>query len=193
MINLRKEEAKLLGVKISDTQKWGKQINGVGGVVSALNQINFILRRLRNHLDKPRTKKVADSIWTSKLRYGLQLYGPIRKETADSHSVDLDRLQTAQNNMLRTLENIRISYKISAKSLLERNQMLSVNRTPAQIKLMEMWKSKNIESYPLKPEIVFPIHNGATTRNATCEKFKTNNTVLLLGMRPGSGIQHQLL
>ena len=106
----------------------------------------------------------------------MQLYGPIRKETADSHSVDLDRLQTAQNNMLRTLENVRISDKVSAKSLLERNQMLSVNQTAAQIKLMEMWKSKNIESYPLKPEIVLPIHNGATNRNATCEKFKTNNT-----------------
>ena len=79
--------------------------------------------------------------------------------------------------MLRTLENVRIRDKISVKSLLERNQMLSVNQTAAQIKLTEMWKSKNLDNYPLKPDIVLPTANGTITRNATCEKFKINNTL----------------
>ena len=69
-------EAKLLGVKISSDQKWSKQIIGTGGVLSSLNQRNFLIRRLSNHVDKHQMKKIADSIWTSKLRYGLQLYGP---------------------------------------------------------------------------------------------------------------------
>ena len=39
-----------------------------------------------------------------------------------------------------------------------------------------MWKCKNVESYPLQPPTVQPITNGATTRNASTEKFKINNT-----------------
>ena len=46
----------------------------------------------------------------------------------------------------------------------------------AQIKLTEMWKCKNLASYPLQPQIILPIINGATTRGASTEKFKINNT-----------------
>ena len=67
-------DAKLLGVNISENQKWTKQISGTSGVISSLNQRNYLIRRLKNHLNKEQLKKVADSIWTSKLRYGLQLY-----------------------------------------------------------------------------------------------------------------------
>ena len=78
--------------------------------------------------------------------------------------------------MLRTLENVRVKDKVSIKSLLERNNMLSVNQTVAQIKLTEMWKCKNVESYPLQPPIVSPTGNGISTRNATSEKFQINST-----------------
>ena len=78
--------------------------------------------------------------------------------------------------MLRTLENVRIKDKISIKTLLEKNQLLSVNQTAAQIKLTEMWKCKNVETYPLKPPTAQPILNGITTRSATSEKFLINNT-----------------
>ena len=54
----------------------------------------------------------------------------------------MEKLQIAQNNMLRTLENVKIKDKVSIKSLLNKNQMLSVNQTVAQIKLTEMWKCK---------------------------------------------------
>ena len=121
-------------------------------------------------------KKVADSIWTSKLRYGLQLYGQVRKSNLDPQSCELKKLQIAQNNMLRNLENVRVKDKVSIKSLLDKNQMLSVNQTMAQIKLTEMWKSKNILSCPLHPPTIQPILNGATTRSASSEKFIINCT-----------------
>ena len=88
----------------------------------------------------------------------------------------MEKLQIAQNNMLRTLENVRVKDKVSLKSPLERNNMLSVNQTGAQIKLTEMWKSKNVVSYPLHPPIMNPIENGITTRSATNEKFQNNST-----------------
>ena len=104
------------------------------------------------------------------------MYGPVRKIFADSQRVEMEKLQIAQNNMLRTLENVRVKDKVSIKSLLERNKMLSVNQTSAQIKLTEMWKCKNVVNYPLQPPTVQPISNGATTRSATTAKFKINST-----------------
>ena len=121
-------------------------------------------------------KKIADSIWTSKLRYGLQLYGPVRQQISDPQSILMEKLQIAQNNMLRTLEKVRVKDKVSIKSLLEKNNMLSVNQTVAQIKLTEMWKCKNVDSYPLHPPIVNPTENGISTRNATSEKFQITST-----------------
>ena len=169
-------DAKLLGVNITENQKWTKQISGTSGVISSLNQRNYLIRRLKNHLNKEQLKKVADSIWTSKLRYGLQLYGPVRKSDKDSQSGEFEKLQKAQNNMLRTLENVKVKDKVSIQSMLVKNKMLSVNQTMAQIKLTEMWKSKHVLSYPLHPPIVQPIVNGAMTRSAYSEKFKLNST-----------------
>ena len=110
-------DAKLLGVNISENQKWTKQISGTNGVISALNQRNYLIRRLANHVNKEQLKKVADSIWTSKLRYGLQLYGPVRKSNLDPQSCELEKLQIAQNNMLRNLENVRVFVDLSRDDL----------------------------------------------------------------------------
>ena len=46
--------------------------------------------------------------WTSKLRYGLQLYGQTRLTSSDVLTKDFEGLQKAQNNILRTLECVRI-------------------------------------------------------------------------------------
>ena len=56
----------------------------------------------------------------------------------------MSKLQVAQNNVLRTLENKRI------RQLLENQNMLSINQTQAQMKILEMWKATNIQIYPLE-------------------------------------------
>ena len=170
------KEAKLLGVKIQDDQKWKVQIEGIGGVVSSLNQRQFLVRRMQNHLSKEQVRKVAESIWTSKLRYGLQLYGEVRKSISDPTTSQFDKLQKAQNNLMRTLENVRVKDKISIKKLLETTKMMSVNQTQAQIKLVEMWKSKNIDNYPIKPDKITVTENGTSTRSATAGCFRLNET-----------------
>ena len=38
--------------------------------------------------------------------------------------------------------------------------MMSVNQTAAQIKLLEMWKAKNTEDYPLKIEFQTTAREG---------------------------------
>ena len=54
--------------------------------------------------------------------------------------------------------------------------MLSVNQTAAQIKLIEMWKCRNKQDYPLHRPKMERSENGTTTRSVTSEKFKINNT-----------------
>ena len=88
----------------------------------------------------------------------------------------MDKLQVAQNNLLKSLEHVRVSDKISVKSMLEKNYMLLVNQTHAQIKLIEMWKCKNNDSYPIKPVIMSSIENGLITRSVSSEHYRLNDT-----------------
>ena len=129
--------AKLLGVMVDEDQKWNSQCQGM---VKALNQRTGLIRRMKNHLSGEKVKKLTDSIWTSKLRYGLQLCGKVRTTEEQPKGKQLVQLQQAQNRMLRMLMNKRIRDRVSIKSMLEKQRMLSVNQINAQIKLVEMWK-----------------------------------------------------
>ena len=54
-----------------------------------------------------------------------------------------------QNKMFRLLNNTRIKDKISTKSIMANLNMLSVNQVNAQVKITEIWKSRNVENYPI--------------------------------------------
>ena len=135
---------------IQDSQKWSEQITGKGGVIPSLNQRLYLIKRLKNQINTNKIKKVANSIWTSKLRYGLQLYAKTR--TTEEHPINknMGKLQVAQNKLMRTLANVNITDRPRTKDLLIQNNMLSVNQTSAQIKLTEIWKARNTENNPLK-------------------------------------------
>ena len=61
------------------------------------------------------------------------------------------------------MENKRVTDKIPVKTMLENQKMMSVNQTAAQIKLLEMWKAKNTEDYPLKIQFQTTAREGTTT------------------------------
>ena len=44
----------------------------------------------------------------------------------------------------------KISDRVSTKSMLDKFQLLSVNQLAAEIKILEVWKSLNVESCPIK-------------------------------------------
>ena len=73
--------------------------------------------------------------------------------------------------MLRMLENKRIKDRVSIKSMLEKNKMLSVNQTNAQIKLTEMWKMETNKEYPVRGERQRRQENGRETRGFTSGKW----------------------
>ena len=94
-----------------------------------------MLRRLKNSVSQDSTKKVADSIYNSKIRYGLQLTEKIRWTKEDPKDTNSSLLQKAQNKMLRCINNSQLGDKIRTQSMLEKFKMLSVNQMNAQIKL----------------------------------------------------------
>ena len=134
--------------------KWSEHIYGTGGLISSLNQRLFFIRRLKNTIGQTALLKISHGLFLSKLRYGLQLLGCVRWSDSDPSNKELEDIQKCQNKLLRALNGSRISDQISNKSMLVKFKILSVNQMNAQIKLSEMWKSINIENYPLKTELL---------------------------------------
>jgi hypothetical protein len=161
------KSAKLLGITIDNDQKWQSHFCGKGGLLSSLNQRLFMIRRLSNHISKKKLHKVVDSLWTSKLRYGLQLCTEVRLTEEQPKSQYMTMVQRAQNKMLRVLDGAKVSDKKSTKSLLDSQNMLSVNQIAAQIKLIEMWKASNDPKYPMKMKIRDLQETGMQTRSIT--------------------------
>ena len=92
---------------------------------------------------------IVHSLWVSKLRYGLQLCTRVLISDQDTRSASLKALQLTQNRMLRVINGTRIKDRVSVKSMLNKFNLLSVNQLAAQIKLTEVWKAKNVDSYAL--------------------------------------------
>ncbi len=92
--------SKLLGMIIDNDLKWKVHIDGKGGVFSSLNQRLFTIRRLSNQIHLNKLKEIADSIWVSKLRYGLQLFLEIRTINEQPASQIIKELQKSQTKLL---------------------------------------------------------------------------------------------
>ena len=94
--------------------------------------------------------KLVDGLFMSKVRYGLQLYGKVRRSEDSSKCEDFNSIQKIQNDLMRYLAGCQLKDKVSIRSLLDKLNMVSVNQLNAQIKLLEMWKSLHVEDYPLE-------------------------------------------
>ena len=92
-IVIQEKSAKLLGMTFESNQKWTEHIYGSGGLLSSLNQRLFFIRRLKNHVGLQALLKISDSLFTSKIRYGLQLLGSVRWLDSDPTNQDLQALQ----------------------------------------------------------------------------------------------------
>ena len=56
---------KLLGVVLDDNQKWSTQIDKM---VASLNSRLYLIKRLSNFISKDRLRKIADSLYISKIQ-----------------------------------------------------------------------------------------------------------------------------
>ena len=97
-------------------------MQGSGGVVSALNRRLFIVKKLKNHHGKKSLKKIVNGLFTSKITYGLQLYGKVRHSIEDSTNGELGAMQKVQNKMARFLNSKSLKDRIPTSGLLEAKQ-----------------------------------------------------------------------
>ena len=81
---------------------------------------------------------MVDGLFTSKLRYGLQLYGKVRTKDSDPENEEFKSIQLVQNNLMRALNGTKVKDMISISSLLSKFGMLSVNQLNPQVKLAEI-------------------------------------------------------
>jgi hypothetical protein len=160
-------DSKLLGMVIGNDQKWKGHIFGKGGLLSALNQRLFSIKRLSNHLSRPKLIKIAESIWMSKLRYGLQLFSEVQVCEEQHKTMEMRQMQVAQNKLLRVLTGKTNLDCIRIQDMLKEVNMMSVNQTAAQVKLTEMWKAVHDINYPLTVQLKSKQDNGMTTRSCT--------------------------
>ena len=143
----RSSSAKLLGMVIEESQEWNEHFRTLQ---TALNQRLYIIRRLLNQIPKQKIMGIVHSLWMSKLRYGLQLCTRVTTKNEDRKTASMKALQLTQNRMLRVINGSRIKDMISIESMLSKFNLLSVNQLAAQIKITEVWKSINIDNYPVK-------------------------------------------
>ena len=160
----QEKSAKLLGLTFDSNQGWQTQIYGPGGVIMSLNKRLFIIRRLQNHLSNDSLLKLVDGIFTSKIRYGLQLLGKVRLQPSDPNNIDLDNIQKVQNKLVRLLTKTKLTDRVNIASLLKKTNMMSVNQMNGQIKIQEIWKSLNVSNYPIQVNKQTPHASRTSTR-----------------------------
>ena len=144
------KSTRLLGVTIDEQQNWNEQFHGKGGLIPSLNKRLFSIRRVASQIPFKHRKKLVNSLWMSKLRYGLQLYSVVRMTDNDPKTNNMKVTQIAQNKMLRLLDGSAIKDRRRVGDMLAKTGLPSVNQLAAMVKLTEVWKSENMDNYPIK-------------------------------------------
>ena len=123
------ESEKLLGLQISREFNWKIHVDMLAG---ELKKKIGLMRRIRNRLTRGKMLMVAESIFNSKVRYGIALYLNPTFETEDVKarklSVEASKLQVIQNSMLRTIFNYRLLDKVNMEKLRNNIKMFSINQ-----------------------------------------------------------------
>ena len=86
----------------------------------------------------------------SKIRYGVQMFGNVRTKEEEAEQKTLGSIQVSQNKLARFLNGNKLMDKIPTVQIYKELNLLSVNQINAQIKLLEVWKSKNCDAHPTK-------------------------------------------
>ena len=89
-----------------------------------------MLKRIRQKIAPCKVRIVADSLFNSKIRYGLAVYGTPKFDFQSDDPIDngIQKLQVLQNQMIRVICNHRRSDHIVMKKERERLKMMSVNQ-----------------------------------------------------------------
>ena len=106
-----------------------------------------LLRRIKYKVDRQKLPIIAEAIFTSKIRYGLAVFGSTRLHEDDPVDPGMERLQIAQNDMMRVIRGYTRSDKINMRKLREEEGKMSVNQMSFYHSVLEMysivWKNSS--------------------------------------------------
>ena len=162
-------DEKLLGVWVSNDLKWSKHIEKLQ---SKLRSRLYSLRKMEQQVPKSLLKDIADSIFGSILRYALGLFCPIRIKSNDPNPASLRGIKVIYNDLLRLLCNSRRENRKPTKEMLDHVGWLSLNQMSCEIRLIEVWKSLNIDNYCLS-ELFEKVKSNRATRTQNKIRLKT--------------------
>ena len=108
---------------------------------------NLNSRRLARVISRDRLKRLSDSLYTSKIRYGIQLFGKVRLSESDPTDGLMECLQIAQNRFARFMHGSTLTDRINNQIIYQEVDILSVNQLNAQTKLLEVWKASQDPKY----------------------------------------------
>ena len=110
----------------------------------------YTLRKMEQVIPRSLLKSIADGIFNSILRYGIGIYCPIRMVNSDPNPTCINGIKVVYHDVLRLLCNSRRDKHTSIKSMLDQLGWLSLNQMSCETRLLEVWKSLNIENYCLQ-------------------------------------------
>jgi hypothetical protein len=117
----QEHQAKLFGMTINNKQWWSHQIRESGGFIPTLNKRLHVIRKLKKLSKCQGLKKVAKSLYISKLRYGTQHLGKNRSTNENPKSVDLKVMQVNYNRLARlVVSNVWLKSRLESSSLLKK-------------------------------------------------------------------------
>ena len=125
-------------------------------------------------MPKSLMKSIADGIFCSTLRYGIAIYCPIRLLETDPNPTNINNIKVIYHDVLRLLCNSRRDKHTSIQSMLNQLGWLSLNQMSCETRLIEVWKSLNIENYCLKDLFERAESGQINVRNSDKNRLKSN-------------------
>ena len=144
---------KLLGIVINKYGTWKNHLQGDDENIGHLKELSKrigMLRKLRKFLPNSRFKMIVNGLWTSKLLYGITVWGSVwgvpgrnEEKSINLRKDDMKKLQVLQNSTLRMI--LKRNYDTPTVQLLSESKSLSVNQLVAYNMLVQVFKVKQTQ------------------------------------------------
>jgi len=140
---------RILGIIVNNELSWNDHVYGNGALLQSVNQRVGSLKRVSGHVPRAYLGQIANAIVSSKIRYGSEIYCPVRMSGSDPLTAAHNDLQKALNRAMRIVANCRLRDRISIPKLVESTGMRTVNQMSAESKISILWRGVNEPGSPL--------------------------------------------
>ena len=134
-----KSSEKLLGLNVAASLTWDIHVEKLS---LKLRQKLGMLKRMRHKVERNSLQIIGEAIFTSKIRYGLALYGTPKFDfSSQEQSLDpnIQKLQVIQNDYIRVICNYNRADHVVMKTAREKLRMMSVNQLNIYHVALEMF------------------------------------------------------